>query len=74
MCILDNVGLLGLLLSGNPGYNLIMWPVDDPVLLDTAQETMDLIPRNICSGQFISTCCHCTSDRIPGNFHSNSKL
>lgn len=51
MCILDNVGLLGLLLSGNPGYNFIIWPVDDPLLLDIAQETMDLIPRNIYSGR-----------------------
>lgn len=51
MCILDNVGLLGLLLSGNSGYNLIILPVDDPLLLAIAQETLDLIPRNICSGR-----------------------
>lgn len=51
MCIPGIDRLLGLLLSGNPSYNFIIWPVDDPLLPDIAQETIDLILRNIWDGR-----------------------
>lgn len=36
--------------SGNPSYNFTIWPVDDPLLPDKAQETLDLICRNTRDG------------------------
>ena len=36
--------------SGSPSYNFTIWPVDDPLLPDTAQETLELICRNTRDG------------------------